>query len=57
MKIVHKSLALWVKFSAGDILKYFSFFSQETVYDISCKLSPMDGDNLHEMSNPVFWEE
>ena len=32
-------LAFWVKFSADDILKYF-FFSF--------------GDNLHEMSSPVF---
>ena len=44
-------IALWVKFSADDILKYFSYFSQKTGYDISCKLSP---NNLHEMSNPVF---
>ena len=26
-------LALWVKFSAGDILKYFPYFSQETGFD------------------------
>ena len=32
-------LALWVKFSADDILKYFSYFSQKTGFDISCKLS------------------
>ena len=30
-------LALWVKFSAEDILKYFSYFSQKTGFDISCK--------------------
>ena len=34
------NLALWVKFSAEDILKYFSTF----------------GDNWHEMSNTIFWE-
>ena len=35
-------LALWVKFSADNILKYFSYFSQKTGYDISCKLSPKE---------------
>ena len=33
--------ALWVKFSADDILKYFSYFSQKTGFDILCTLSPM----------------
>ena len=37
-----KRLALWVKFSADDILKYFSYFSQKTGFDISCKLSPLE---------------
>ena len=35
-------LAFWVKFSADDILKYFSFFPQKTGFDISCKLSPLE---------------
>ena len=35
-------IALWVKFSADDILKYFSYFSQKTGYDISSKLSPKE---------------
>ena len=35
-------LALWVKFSADNILKYFSHFSQEARFDILCKLSPME---------------
>ena len=35
-------LALWVKFSAEDILKHFSYCSQKTGFDISCKLSPME---------------
>ena len=30
------------KFSADDIFKYFSYFSQKTGYDISCKLSPKE---------------
>ena len=34
-------------------MKYFSNFSQKSEIDISCKLS---GD-LHETSNPVFWEK
>ena len=35
-------LALDVKFSADDILKYFFYFSQKTGFDISCKLSPVE---------------
>ena len=30
-----------VKFLADDIIKKFSYFSQETGFDISCKLSSM----------------
>ena len=33
---------------------YFSYFSQKTVHDISCKLPPSIGDNLYEMSKPLF---
>ena len=36
------SLALWAQFSADDILKYFSYFSQKTGFDISRKLSPQE---------------
>ena len=28
-------------------------FLKKTRFDISCELSPMDGDNLHEISNPI----
>ena len=35
-------LALLVKFSVDDSLKYFSNFSQETGFDILCKLSPQE---------------
>ena len=38
----HWCLALWIKFSADDILKCFSYFSQKTGFNISCKLSPLD---------------
>ena len=33
----------------------FSYFSQKTGFDISCRLS--SGDNLHEMANPIFWKK
>ena len=35
-------LSTMVHFSADDILKYVSYFSKETGFDISCKLSPME---------------
>ena len=35
-------LVLWVKFSAGDILKYVSYSSQRTSFGISCNLSPLE---------------
>ena len=40
------------KLSADDILKYLS---QKKGFDISCNLS--NADNLHEMSDPIFWEK
>ena len=39
---VGECLALCIKFSADSILKYFSYFSQEKGFDISCKLSPLE---------------
>ena len=33
-------LALWVKYSADDILKYFFYFSQKIGFVMSCKVSP-----------------
>ena len=36
-------LTLWITFSAEDVLKHFFLFSQETGFDISCKLkSPVE---------------
>ena len=35
-------LALWVILSADDILKYVSYFSQKTGFDISCKLPSVE---------------
>ena len=49
------NLALWVKNSANDILKYFSNFPQKTGFDISCNVS--NGENVHELSNPVSLEK
>ena len=47
---------------ADNILKYFFFyFSKKTGFGISCTLSPehivYSGDNLHEMSKPIFWDK
>ena len=52
-------MACWVNISA-DILKFFVLlcfvvFFQKIDFDILCKLSP--GDNLHEMSKPIFWKK
>ena len=33
---------------------FFLFFPEKTGIDVTYKLSPMDKDNLLEMSNPVF---
>ena len=38
--ILTHTVALRVKFSADVILKYLSYFSLKTGFDISCKLSP-----------------
>ena len=43
-------ITLWAN-SADDKLMVFFLFYQKIGFDISCK-----GDNLHEMSNPIFWE-
>ena len=40
---------------AGAMTPSAEFLSQKTSFDISSKL-PSKGDNLHEMSNPFFWE-
>ena len=40
----------WVKISADDILKYFSYFSQKTGIDFM-------QTSLHEMLKPIFWEK
>ena len=47
--------------SAEDkLMKCFLIFSQKTEFDISGKFLPLEticnGDILHEMPNPVFWE-
>ena len=47
---INAKIACWVKFSVENILKYLSYFFQKTGFDIYMQI----GDNLHEMSNPVF---
>ena len=37
-----KHFVLWVRISADDILKYFSYFFQQNVFYFSCKLSPQE---------------
>ena len=44
---------LFLYCSADNILKYFS---QKTGFEILCRLSSSNGDNLHEALNPVFWK-
>ena len=39
MFVIH--FAIWVNFSADGILKYISYLSQKTEFDISCKVSPL----------------
>ena len=48
-------LAICVKFSADNILKYFFLFFPENRIRHFMQIVSI-GDNLHEMSNPVFWE-
>ena len=43
-------ITLWAN-SADGKLMVFVLFYQKIGFDILCK-----GDNLHEMSNPIFWE-
>ena len=45
-------LALLVKFSADDILKYFSYLFPENRISYFMQIAP-NGDDLDEMSNPV----
>ena len=42
---------LWAD-SADDKVIIF-FFPQKIGFDISCKLSPKEGDSLYEMSDPI----
>ena len=36
-------------------MKYFSYFSQKTGFDISCKLSPIDLDIFHIMTAKIVF--
>ena len=48
--------ACWVKTSADDILNFFffKFFPENRLWPFMQIIS--SGDNLHEMSMPIFWE-
>ena len=46
--VLPKRLALWVKFSADDILKYFFLFFPENMFRHFLQIVS-SGDNLHEM--------
>ena len=48
--LLYKHFACWVKFLAGDILKYCSNFSYKKGSETLCKF----GVNLHEVSEPIF---
>ena len=43
-------LGVWINFSADNKLKYFFSFPRKPMHIVS------NGDNLHKISNPVFWE-
>ena len=47
-------LARWVRISADNILKYFSYFSIEIGFDILCTLSPKE-TILLEMPKVICW--
>ena len=52
---VNPNTALRDKCSADDIFKYFSHFSEKKICHFMQIV--LNGENLHEMSNPVFWEK
>ena len=54
---------LWADSADDKLIIFFSYFSYELGSDTSCKLSPREticmkcqilGDNLHEVSDPIF---
>ena len=66
-KVRSKHLALCANFSADDILKHYSYCSQKTGFDTSCKLSPREtismkcqilfsGKNMNNITN-VYADE
>ena len=42
---------------SDDILKYFSYSSQKQFLKFYENYGISWGDNLHEISNPVFWDK
>ena len=45
---------LGTNFSRRHFEIFFIFFLEKRIWQFSCKLSPK-GDNLHEVSNTIFW--
>ena len=46
-------MSLRISTLAEETLKYFSYFSQETGFNITLEIVFRE-DKLHEMSNPVY---
>ena len=46
---------LWAFLADGKLMIFFLFFLENRIWHFMQIVS--SGDNLHEMSNPVFWEE
>ena len=44
------------EFSAYNILKYFSYFFQKIGFCHLMQIVSL-GDNLHEITKPIFWEK
>ena len=45
---------LWANLTDGKLMTFFLFFPRKQ--DLTCHANCLPGDNLHEMSNPVSWE-
>ena len=49
------STTLWANSADDKLVVFFLFFPENRIWH--CKQIVSIGDNLHEMSNPVFWEK
>ena len=46
---------LWAFLADGKLMIFFLFFLENRIWHFMQIVS--SGDNLHEISNPVFWEK